>query len=92
MRRNLLAGFCGLVLLVAMGAQAAAQENRTSDKKNKNAAEKTADTTKKVGKEAADKAEDVCDQTKMVGGSAKSTGSETKKKDKEGEWGSQRQC
>jgi len=86
MRKNLLAGFCGLVLLAATAGQAVAQENRTSDKKNKNAAEKTADTTKKVGSEAADKAEDVGDQTKKdtkkVAEGAKSTGSEVKNKTK----------
>jgi hypothetical protein len=45
MRKELLAGMCGLVLLTAIAGQAVGQENRTQDK---SAAEKTADKAKDV--------------------------------------------
>ena len=78
MRKDLLAGLCGLVLLTVMAGQAVGQENRTQDK---SAAEKTADKakdvkdttvkgakaagekTKDVGAEVGDKAGDVKDTT-----------------------------
>ena len=47
MRNDLLAGLCGVVLLTAMAGQAVAQENPTSENKDKNAAEKTADKAKR---------------------------------------------
>ena len=78
MRKDLLAGLCGLVLLIGIASQAVGQENRTQDK---NTAEKTADKakdvkdttvkgakaagekTKEVGAEVGDKAGDVKDTT-----------------------------
>src|SRR5688572_10262407 len=63
MCKNLLAGFCAIVLLVAMGWQAMAQQNSASDQ-DKNTAEKTADKAKEVGSEVVDKAGDVVDHTK----------------------------
>ena len=78
MRKDLLAGLCGLVLLTGVAGQAVGQENRTQDK---SAAEKTADKaedakdktvqgakavgekTKDVGAEVGDKAEDAKDTT-----------------------------
>ena len=64
MRSYLLVGVCGLVLLIATAGQAWAQESTTSDKKDKNVAEKTADKAEDVGREVGDKAEDVGDKSK----------------------------
>src|SRR5678815_3148269 len=64
MRKDLLAGLCGLVLLTAIAGQAVGQENRTQDK---NAAEKTADKAKDVKDKTVKGAKTAGEKTKDVG-------------------------
>src|SRR5215475_11170269 len=74
MHRVLLADICALCLITTAGL-AAAQQNQTPEKKDKNVAERTADKAKEGTQEVGDKAEDVKDKT--VKG-AKTTGKKTK--------------
>ena len=79
MRKDLLAGLCSL-LLTATAGQVGAQQNTTSENKDKNAAEKAADKTKEAGREVVDKTEDAGDQAKK---GAKKVAQKTKSASKE---------
>ena len=67
MRKDFLAGLCGLVLLTAIAGQAVGQENRTQDKQDKSAAEKTADKAKDVKDKTVTGATAAGEKTKDVG-------------------------
>src|ERR1700752_1978172 len=62
MRVGLIAAVCASFLIVTAG-QAAAQENKTPDNKDKSVVEKTADKAKEGTQEVGDKAGEVKDKT-----------------------------
>jgi hypothetical protein len=67
MRKDLLAGLCGLVLWSATAVQAIGQENRTPDKQDKSTAEKTADKAKDVKDKTVKGAKAAGEKTKDIG-------------------------
>jgi len=67
MRKELLAGLFGLVLLTSTAGQAVGQDNPTQDKQDKNAAEKTADKAKGVKDATVKGAKTAGEKTKDVG-------------------------
>ena len=73
MRKNLLAGLCGLVLLTAMAGQAVGQENRKPNTPKKSTAEKTTDKAKDVKDTTVEGAKTAGEKTKDVAGDVKDT-------------------